>query len=281
VQGVIHRPRPSATCGGLVCRGLMRVRCGRLPSQFGFHPWAKRDFFRPLTSDVLPKLRRASVLRANVSPVGAWGPENAGPMVPCPRCRSRCRPVHIRVRARSRSPWRRLRNSRRSDLRRGRVCEVRQGFRVDGEVAESRRIRRHVGNRRHVASASLSKASAKEFRRTCTTPGRAASHLTAQGRFAVVPSAIAPVSFKADDFGDSKMEIELAPHRRLSLDPPTPQPRTARPLTHVVVVSVPTSVSGYRPCRRLVVSVQRSLGQIIPRFTGADAVPGRRRRGSC
>ena len=60
---------------------------------------------------------------------------------------------------------------------------------------------------------------------------------------AVVPSRIAPFSLKPTTSG---MSIEMGwPSIAASASiPPTPQPSTAAPLTIVVWLSVPTSVSG-------------------------------------
>jgi len=60
---------------------------------------------------------------------------------------------------------------------------------------------------------------------------------------AVVPSTIAPVSLKPTTSGIS-METGCPSIAASASMPPTPQPSTARPLTMVVWLSVPTNVSG-------------------------------------
>ena len=59
----------------------------------------------------------------------------------------------------------------------------------------------------------------------------------------MVPSIIAPVSLNPTTSGIS-MEIGWPSIAASASMPPTPQPRTAAPLTIVVWLSVPTSVSG-------------------------------------
>ena len=60
---------------------------------------------------------------------------------------------------------------------------------------------------------------------------------------AVVPSTMAPVSLKPITSGIS-IEIGWPSIAASASIPPTPQPSTAAPLTMVVWLSVPTSVSG-------------------------------------
>ena len=60
---------------------------------------------------------------------------------------------------------------------------------------------------------------------------------------AVVPSVSLPVSLKPMTSGIS-IEIGWPSMAASASMPPTPQPSTARPLTMVVWLSVPTSVSG-------------------------------------
>ena len=61
---------------------------------------------------------------------------------------------------------------------------------------------------------------------------------------AVTPDGISPVSLKPTTRGMS-METGWPSIAASASMPPTPQPRTPRPLTIVVCESVPTRVSGY------------------------------------
>ena len=76
-----------------------------------------------------------------------------------------------------------------------------------------------------------------------TTPWRRSSSVMVSTRsVAVVPSAISPKS-RSPTTGGSSIERGWPSMAASASMPPTPQPRTPRPLTMVVCESVPTSVS--------------------------------------
>ena len=134
------------------------------------------------------------------------------------------------------------------DLRGGRAgaFEIGERLGADREEAAGRAIfGRHVGDRRHVLEREAGKARPVEFDELAdhallAQHLRDGEHEIGGGRAfgAACRSSLKPIT--------SGISIEIGwPSMAASASmPPTPQPSTARPLTMVVWLSVPTSVSG-------------------------------------
>ncbi len=94
------------------------------------------------------------------------------------------------------------------------------------------------------ASPRVDRPGPKNSTNLATTPFSRSISVTVRTRsVAVAPSDSSPVSLKPITCGSS-IEIGLPSIAASASIPPTPQPRTPRPLIIVVCESVPTRVSG-------------------------------------
>ena len=147
--------------------------------------------------------------------------------------------------------------------------EIIERFLVDREEAAGRAIfRRHVGDGGAILERQMCRARRRRTRRTCRPRPclRSISVTVSTRSVAVTPSLSLPVRRKPTTSGIS-IEIGCPSMAASASMPPTPQPSTARPLTIVVWLSVPTSVSGKASVARRLCALVHTVCARYSRFT--------------